>query len=95
MKAARRMDWQAVEFDCDQRRSTGFATRTSGVSARKRLTHPTALLALIPALDEWGDRRAFRIASAVLLAASVFSATFPHNNPWQQPWIKNVIEKAK
>jgi hypothetical protein len=56
---------------------------------------PLWLLALVPALDDWGDRRWFRIASAVLLAASVFSATFPHNNPWQQPWIKNVIERAK
>jgi hypothetical protein len=56
---------------------------------------PLWLLALVPALDEWGDRRAVRIASALLLVASVFSATFPHNNPWQQPWIRNVIERER
>src|SRR5207302_83245 len=46
-------------------------------------------------LVAWANRRAFRIASAMLLAASVFSATFPHNNPWQQPWVMNVIEQRK
>jgi len=54
---------------------------------------PLWLLAIVPALDEWGHRRAVRIGTAVLLVASVFSATFPHNNPWQQPWIWDVIEQ--
>lgn len=53
---------------------------------------PLWLISLVPALDEWGDRRGFRIASTVLLVVSVFSATFPHNSPWQQPWLWNVME---
>ena len=51
---------------------------------------PLWLVSIVPALDAWGDRRAFRVASAVLLAVSVFSATFPHNNPWQPPWLANL-----
>ena len=53
---------------------------------------PLWLVGLVPALDEWGDRRGFQVVSAILLLVSVFSATFPHNNPWQPPWLKNVMD---
>jgi hypothetical protein len=52
---------------------------------------PLWLVSLIPALDEWGDRRWFRIGCVLLLGVSVFSAVFPRNNPWQHPWLMNVM----
>jgi hypothetical protein len=55
---------------------------------------PLWLLALVPALDDWGHRRGVRVFSALLLGVSVFSATFPNNNPWQQPWLRNVMERV-
>jgi hypothetical protein len=49
---------------------------------------PLWLLALVPALDAWGHRRWVRVFSCLLLAASAFSAAFPHLNPWQPPWLQ-------
>jgi hypothetical protein len=54
---------------------------------------PLWLVSLIPALDQWGDRRWFRVLCVVLLVVSVFSATFPRNNPWQHPWLMNVLKQ--
>jgi hypothetical protein len=51
---------------------------------------PLWLLGMLPLLDVCSDRRGMRIAVVALLFASVFSATFPNLNPWQQPWLKNL-----
>ena len=83
-----------LAFYLGRTQSYNYGGSTSGLRWAFWLI-PLWLLALIPALDDWGDRRAFRITSAVLLAASVFSATFPHINPWQQPWLLNLMERAK
>ena len=53
---------------------------------------PLWLVAMIPALDAFADRRWFRSVAGGCLAVSVFSAVMPHNNPWQAPWIQNVVE---
>jgi hypothetical protein len=83
-----------LAFYLGRTQSYNYGGSTSGLRWAFWLI-PLWLLAAVPALDEWGDRRWFRIASAVLLLVSVFSATFPHSNPWQPPWILNVIEQAK
>ena len=83
-----------LAFYLGRTQSYNYGGNTSGLRWAFWLI-PLWLLAFVPALDEWGDRRWFRIASAVLLMASVSSTTFPHTNPWQQPWIRNVIERAK
>jgi hypothetical protein len=54
---------------------------------------PLWLVAMIPALDEFAERRWFRRLAEVALAVSVFSAVMPHNNPWQPPWTQNVLER--
>jgi hypothetical protein len=54
---------------------------------------PLWLISLVPALDKWGDRCWFRVVCVVLLAVSVFSATVPRNNPWQHPWLMNLMRK--
>ncbi|HEY3969216.1 MAG TPA: hypothetical protein VGM05_31990 [Planctomycetaceae bacterium] len=55
---------------------------------------PLWLISLIPALDEWGDRRWFRIVCVLLLGVSVFSATVPRHNPWQHPWLMNAMRRS-
>lgn len=52
---------------------------------------PFWLVTMIPVIDEWGHRRSFRILAAVLLSISVFSAAFPRVNPWQSPWLMDVL----
>lgn len=77
-----------------------YMTRTAnynygGVSAGLRWMFwliPLWLVAFVPVLDTWGNRRWFRMTSVALLAVSIFSATLPHNNPWQPPWLQNVME---
>jgi hypothetical protein len=83
-----------LAFYLGQTQSYNYGGNTSGLRWAFWLI-PLWLLTLVLALDDWGDRRAVRIASAVLLAASVFSATFPHTNPWQPPWIQNVLEQMQ
>lgn len=78
-----------------------YLTRTGnynygGVSSGLRWTFwliPLWLITLIPVLDEWGGRRWFRVTSALFLLISVFSATYPHNNPWQAPWLQTALEQ--
>jgi hypothetical protein len=83
-----------LAFYLGQTQSYNYGGNTSGLRWAFWLI-PLWLLALIPALDKWGGRRSVRIASAVLLAISAFSANFPHFNPWQSPWIKNVIDRVR
>src|SRR5262249_49901146 len=80
-----------LAFYLGRTQSYNYGGNTSGLRWAFWLI-PLWLLALVPALDQWGHLRAVRIASAVLLAVSVFSATFPHANPWQRPWLQNVID---
>ncbi len=80
-----------LAFYLGRTQSYNYGGNTSGLRWAFWLI-PLWLLALVPVLDDWGDRRSVRITSALLLAISVFSATFPHINPWQPPWLKNVIE---
>jgi len=79
-----------LDFYLLQTHSYNYGGNTSGLRWAFWLI-PLWVLALIPALDHWGDRSWFRILSAVLLLASVFSASYPHDNPWQQPWIMNAF----
>lgn len=80
-----------LTFYLRQTHSYNYGGSTSGLRWAFWLI-PLWLVALVPALDAWGGRRSVRIGSALLLAVSVFSATFPHLNPWQPPWLKNVME---
>jgi hypothetical protein len=82
--------WVLV-FYLSRTQSYNYGGNTSGLRWAFWLI-PLWLLAIVPALDACGNRRAFRIAAAVLLAVSVFSAAFPHVNPWQPPWMKNVMD---
>lgn len=48
---------------------------------------PMWLLALIPALDKIAGSRFGRAIAVLLLAISVFSASYPMSNPWTSPWL--------
>ncbi|HTI50822.1 MAG TPA: hypothetical protein VL475_07720 [Planctomycetaceae bacterium] len=69
-----------------QTKSYNYGGVTSGLRWSFWLI-PLWLLGVVPVLDAWGHLRFVRIVSALALAVSVFSATFPHHNPWQQPWL--------
>lgn len=55
---------------------------------------PFWLLALIPLLDRWGDRWWLRGVAGLSLAVSVFSAWYPFDGPWKQPWAFQWMERA-
>jgi hypothetical protein len=80
-----------LAFYLSRTQSYNYGGNTSGLRWAFWLI-PLWLLAIVPALDAWADRRAFRIAAVLLLAVSGFSAAFPHINPWQRPWLQNVME---
>ena len=79
-----------------------FMTRTEnynygGVSVALRWLLwlvPFWLLGLIPLFDRWGGRWWMVAAGAVTLALSVFSAWYPLDGPWKQPWTFVLMEKA-
>lgn len=48
---------------------------------------PMWLLLLIPAVDRFCQSRIGRGIAILFLAVSVFSASYPMNNPWVSPWI--------
>ena len=54
---------------------------------------PLWLIALIPALDEWGRLIWFRLLAGGLLLVSVFSASYAVSNPWQHPWLFVVMQE--
>ncbi len=83
-----------LAFYLGQKHSYNYGGNTSGLRWAFWLI-PLWLVALVPALDAWGGRRSVRIASALLLAVSVFSVSFPHLTPWQPPWLKNVISRTQ
>lgn len=54
---------------------------------------PLWLIAMIPVLDRWADRRWFRGVAVALLLPSVFSAWYPLGTPWQDPWLFTVMTR--
>jgi hypothetical protein len=79
-----------IDFYLLQTKSYNYGGSTSGLRWAFWLI-PLWLLALVPALDTWGERRGFRTIAAILLMISVFSAACAHNNPWQHPWLMNLV----
>ncbi|MSR56089.1 MAG: hypothetical protein EXS05_00205 [Planctomycetaceae bacterium] len=73
-----------------QTQSYNYGGMTSGLRWSFWLI-PLWLLGLVPVLDDWGGRPAVRVLSAALLAVSVFSVTYPRNNPWQAPWLQQSL----
>lgn len=66
-----------------------------GVTSGLRWTFwliPLWLLGLVPVLDACGACRGMRVFSILLLGVSVYSATYPQRNPWQQPWLNELWE---
>lgn len=53
---------------------------------------PLWLLAMLPAVDSMASQRWTRGLGLVLLALSVFSASYPTWNPWTHPWIMNYMQ---
>jgi len=53
---------------------------------------PFWLIAMLPVIDEWGHRRAFRTLCGLLLAISVYSVAYSRENPWSTPWAMNTMQ---
>ncbi len=53
---------------------------------------PLFLLTMLPAADKLSACRKGRALGCVLLAVSVFSASFPVMNPWRMPWLYQLLE---
>ncbi len=53
---------------------------------------PFWLLTMIPVLDRWRPDRWGRALVVGLLGLSVFSAWYPFEGPWQQPWLFQRME---
>ncbi len=70
-----------------------YGGRTSGLRWMFWLT-PLWLAAMVPVLDDGLTRPWFRRFCLLLLAVSIFSASFPWNNPWTHPWLFQVLEQA-
>jgi hypothetical protein len=51
---------------------------------------PLWIVAMLPAVDRLSQSRPLRGVALVLLATSVFSATYPIWNPWCSPWLAEV-----
>ena len=52
---------------------------------------PVWLLALVPVADYLGRSRLGRAVALILLAFSVFSASYSLWNPWRHPWIYDLM----
>lgn len=81
-----------IGFYLAQTQSYNYGGNSSGLRWAFWLI-PLWLVAMVPALDEFADRRWFRRLAGAALAVSVFSAVMPHNNPWQPSWMQNVMER--
>jgi hypothetical protein len=53
---------------------------------------PMWLVVMLPSADAVAGRRWTRIIALLLLAASVFSASYPTWNPWAHPWAMNLMK---
>src|SRR5262249_1339492 len=56
---------------------------------------PLLLLTAIPVADWLGRKRWGRGLGYLLLAMSVFSASYPAWNPWRHPWLYNLMSELK
>lgn len=56
---------------------------------------PLWLIAMVPVLDRFADRRWFRLGGLALLLPSVFSAWYPLGTPWQDPWLFSLMSQWK
>ncbi|HEV7998416.1 MAG TPA: hypothetical protein VGP63_00970 [Planctomycetaceae bacterium] len=54
---------------------------------------PLWLVSMIPALDAIANSRGLRALAVMLLAVSTFSAWYPIDNPWQHPWLFQVLDR--
>lgn len=79
-----------VAFYLWRTQSYNYGGNTSGLRWAFWLI-PLWLLALVPAVDAWGQRRWFQVVCVLLLAVSAFSVAFPHVNPWQPPWLQGLF----
>ena len=52
---------------------------------------PLWLVVMLPAVDAMARRWWAQVVALLLLAASVFSASYPTWNPWSQPWIMDYL----
>src|SRR5262249_4601841 len=74
-------------------RNRNYGGWTSGPRWLMWLT-PLWLLTLLPAADWLAARRWRRGLGYILLAISVFSASYPAFNPWRHPWLYHLLESA-
>ncbi|MGC1274538.1 MAG: hypothetical protein WBC44_12605 [Planctomycetaceae bacterium] len=56
---------------------------------------PFWLIALLPTLDDFADRRWFRCVAVGLLAVSTFSAWEAIANPWRPSWLYALMDSAR
>jgi len=54
---------------------------------------PLWLASMIPVLDAMANSRGLRALAVALLAVSTFSAWYPIDNPWQHPWLFQVLDR--
>jgi hypothetical protein len=54
---------------------------------------PLWLVSMIPVLDALASRLSGRAVALALLAVSTFSAWHPIENPWQHPWLFQVLDR--
>ncbi len=55
---------------------------------------PFWLIAMIPLTDDLAKSDWFPGLAVIILLVSLFSAWYPHANPWQHPWLFQVMEWA-
>jgi hypothetical protein len=72
-------------------RNRNYGGWTSGLRWLMWLT-PLWLLTMLPVVDWLGQRRWGRVVGYVLLAVSVFSASYPAWNPWRHPWLYDLLQ---
>jgi hypothetical protein len=72
-------------------RNRNYGGWTSGLRWLLWLT-PLWLVAILPAADWLAGRRWGRGLAYVLLAISVFSASYPAWNPWRHPWLYDLLQ---
>ena len=66
-----------------------------GVSVALRWTlwlTPFWILAMVPFFDRCGKSLLLKVPALIFLCVSLFSAWYPANSPWTQPWLFKVME---
>jgi hypothetical protein len=54
---------------------------------------PLWLVSMIPVLDALAKRAGWQTVALALLAVTTFSAWYPIDNPWQHPWLFQVLDR--